>query len=132
MRQIEFRGKSLESGKWIYGNPVETSDGRAFMVFSAKWDDKLGLKTASIEVDPKTVGQYTGEKIHEAMVYKGDVLELDDGFDIWKAEVKFSRGAFIVDVKGKEYDYASIGWLNDDIEEINLIGNIHDNPELLK
>lgn len=38
---------------------------------------------------------------------------------------------FVIDVNDRDYDYSPIGWAIDvDIEEIRVIGNIHDNPEV--
>ena len=62
-------------------------------------------------------------------VFEGDIIHVDNYDDGWNSMVEFKGGAFAVDVEGKEYDYTAIGWLE---YEVEIIGNIHDNPELLE
>ncbi len=62
-------------------------------------------------------------------IFEGDVIHVDDYDEGWNSTVEFNGGAFAVDVEGKDYDYTAIGWLE---YEVEVIGNIHDNPELLE
>ena len=60
MREIKFRGKRIDTGEWIYGDLVHYAfDGISKMV-------EVGIQQPNcyaVEVDPKTVGQYTEFKI---------------------------------------------------------------------
>ena len=57
MREILFRGKSLDNGKWESGYLLE-NQGRTF-IYQAT-NDNGRISVAAVEVDPATVGQYTG------------------------------------------------------------------------
>ena len=132
MREILFRGKMPVESKWTYGSLI--SEANVFdkrLVLTHIYDKDCN----EILVDPKTVGQYTGLKDRNGTrIFEGDILEgeLDDNLDPgakWRNTI----------VMGK------FGWLADDptgsaptpldefdIKEGEVIGNIHDNPELME
>lgn len=64
MRTIRFRGKSLETGEWLFGDLLQ-ADGKCYIM-----NDKQGG-----EVDPETVGQYTGREDDDGSdIYDGDII----------------------------------------------------------
>lgn len=132
MREILFRGKRKCNGEWLFGG-FHSRFGRAFIIGCSK-----SFRIDGMEVIPETVSQYTGLKDKNGKrIFEGDVVICSlIGGDIYhppyswnRKQVVFERGAFCVeDLTGDTaplHDYAP-GF------EIEVIGNIHDNPELLK
>lgn len=124
MREILFRGKRVDNGKWVEGNYSIDVSGRV---------DILPIDNlVFFEVIPETVGQYTGvDDCTGRKIFEGDLVK---GFDNYTGEmykdvtglVKFCKGSF-----GAEWNNCFEPFSITD-DEIIVIGNIHDNPELLK
>lgn len=117
MRESLFRGKRADNGEWIEGFLVKKFD---------KWYIyDFDFLPYSSEITPETAGQYTGltDKNGKKM-FEGDIIK-DRFDDIGQIEYKPKYVAFII--QGWETGFAF--WVKKDIE---VIGNIHDNPELLK
>ena len=140
MREILFRGKT-ESSEWIEGSLIigEDIDTGNQIYFIAPLS---AYYTEMKKVIPSTVGQYTGLTVNGVKVFEGDIIRVQDEF----SEEDFEVGV-VVFGKGT-YDsgfYKYIGWVRKgangdvdhkeliihDFEIFNVIGNIHDNPELL-
>ena len=113
MREILFRGKRKDCNDWEIGN------------FSA-YSHSDGTKRCYIngfeyEVYPETVGQYTGlTDKNGKKIFEGDIVAMG----IVRAyEVKYDSGSFYMDGTAIPIRH---------IDRFEVIGNIHDNPELLK
>lgn len=119
MREILFRGKRVDNGEWLYGcyyHCIGTAYGATFIVVN-----DFGF----IEVIPHTIGQYTGLTDKKGKkIFEGDIVK--NSRDVGLLYYKEKNSAFTV--KGWEYGY----WLWHDKEDIEVIGNIYDNPELLE
>lgn len=144
MREIKFRGKRVDNGEWVCGYlfnpnaPLCDSNFGTWIMQEDFFDVLTGLKgsLASVkvrayEVGPSTVGQHTGLKDKNGKeIWEGDVcraiantrVPLDPFAVIWNNEY---AQWFWKDIKGEDEFWKSIA------ERSEVIGNIHDNPELL-
>ena len=125
MREIKFRGKRIDNGKWIYGSLIIEEDPIAdvFKYFIKPFNFLTGKL-----VVPETVGQYTGSKDkNNKEIYEGDIVRYSDGYTaviVWK-DTGFGL-EFIEEVESPQTWYYLP---NGNILEI--LGNIYENPELI-
>lgn len=121
MREILFRGKRLDNGEWVEGFVYQISDDTAMFIM-------LKNKHAeSYQVDPTTVGQFTGllDK-NGAKIFEGDIVDiLTENEEI--GVVAYEDGGFLVNADGFCVDFHS----NINGTDLEVIGNIHDS-ELLE
>lgn len=124
MREIKFKGRAKEPipNKWFYGGYVRKGKKRT-KHYIVNWDEK---NTKLVQVDPKSIGQYTGlvDK-NGTEIYEGDILT---GFvfkERWTGNVKYLAPYFAV--LGERSHV-----ILEDLEECRIIGNIYENPELLE
>ena len=127
-REIEFRGKGKDNGEWVYGDLLQMDNGECQI---------LGLSAdRSGDVDPETVGQYTGIKIGGKKLFEHDVIRYrETGSDDWQYGV-------VVWCGGRDYPaFDAEPWIDCDCNglsyivavcEAETIGNKWDNPELLE
>ena len=129
-REILFRGKRIDTGEWIYGDVQQNVDA----VKIREQEQSIQRIAKSFVVIPETVGQYTGlTDIHGVKIFEGDIIEahLDELFPdlaITLIVVWSDYGWFGRDMEGN-VDSLERKWVSDFFE---IIGNIHDNPELLE
>ena len=123
MRDILFRGKRLDNGEWVEGDFVHS-------VYKIG-DTCVGTYRNSLwmhQVRPSTVGQYTGlnDKNGE-QTFEGDILTVDgeDGFFVLEFQEDTAR--FVMSGDSIVVDFDNF-WSY----EVEVMGNIHDNPELLE
>lgn len=137
MREILFRGKSIISGEWVFGTPVCVEENtcptdRVLLVRAANYDelDNFLPQYESEEVIPETVGQFTGLcDRHGKRVFEGDILE--DKHTTERSVVEF--GEFNCGCCYSVFGYTGVDGVGLKPESYldAVVGNIHDNPELL-
>ena len=150
MRIHKFRGKRIDNGEWVYGWYVERQDTHYNTYSVIICEDEVAS-----EVDPETVGQFTGKfdtSKEKREICEGDRVKATwsdnsekDRLDLWTyGIIRFGEG----EVDASDYEEYSINIIGFHIEyikgcdciplsllhyqKIEVIGNIHDNPELLE
>ena len=122
MREIIFRGKRKDDGKWVYG---------FYALFASNKGLKHGIYTGAengcvipYEVDPETVGQFTGlTDKNGKKIFEGDIMQLCSACYPCLVYWDGKGWAWKQNGKRREIDLTR--------EKMDIIGNIHDNPELL-
>ena len=139
MREILFRGKRIDNGKWVEGNLfVSDTDGRTHILVGTR------RFTIEWEVDQSSVGQYTGltDKNGER-IFEGDILhiyKIADGLGVYyqppldypvNVVVKWDLCAWMWETLCDDKRYITFpeAWCH---YECEVIGNVHDNPDLLE
>jgi len=114
MREIKFRGIDVRSKKFVYGNYQHQKDP------SDKYHWICDTEMVTYMIKPSTLGQSIGLCGKE--IYEGDIVIWDD--ELEPSEVYFNEITTQFTTKKR--------WLWTDLEHIKVIGNIHENPELLE
>ena len=134
MREILFRGKRIDNDKWIEGYLFEN------------WGDAyicLGTENGNImkeEVNEVTAGQYTGLKDKNGKkIFDGDIIKTHFSFTheveqepfivVWNIDKAMFEG--VKPSKRKDEYLKGFDFLAEQKNLYEVIGNIHDNPELL-
>ena len=122
MREIKFRGKSILTDEWFYGDLVHSADKKRTAILV---NDKDSYDEC--EVAPETIGQFTSLYDCDGKeIFEGDILD----FNGLTVEVRFVRGAFALLVNGN-LDDELYGDCRTDLFA-KVIGNVYENPDILK
>ena len=140
-REILFRGKCIEDncderGKWVYGYLVHGTyfdDSEMTIIVEPDVTFYPGCEMSGFEiVDRETVGQYTGLKDKNGnKIFEGDVLD-DEPYGI--AVIGYSKSSFnyrYVDDLPTQTHSIDCYEFGTCVDMCEIIGNVHDNPELL-
>ena len=123
MREILFRAKLADEDTWVEGSLVVWK-GDTMIYTDRGFPHFMG----NFLVEPETVGQFTGLTDKNGVkIFEGDIVI---GYDVWGKE--YGRGVVTWNeiCSGWYYDNFK-SMYNDGISIYKVIGNIHDNPELL-
>ena len=147
MREILFRGKRVDNGEWVYGSFIPDL---CELLYGDKLDGfikpfgKIRKERLMVEVDRKTVGQYTGlTDKNGKQIFEGDILGAKHPKQMKAVPCLVKYGEYkdedgLSDCRYLGFCLQALGKccsiltpLSDGIE-YEVIGNIHDNPELLE
>lgn len=130
MREILFRGKREDAGKWVYGYyaHLPSAAGAADMIYVPASDPDDSNHT--VFVDPETIGQFTGLTDKNGVkIFEGDIVKYGNTLH----EVVFCDfagnayfGIWFAD-RGEIWPFSPSVPAN----RMTVIGNIYDNPELI-
>ncbi len=133
MREILFRGKRIDGGAWAEGCLIKVTLGgkTVYLIFGDDFTfDGTDVKALNHAlVDPATVGQYTGLNAKGKKIFEGDILRGAVG------DMVVFYGEIIGEGYGfhwKAVDGGACESMTGFIDEYEIVGNIHDNPELLE
>lgn len=149
MREILFRGKRVDNGEWVEGDLTQDRDcGTAYIQGHDYYSSPEGLQRDEFcaQVDPSTIGQFTGLRDKNGVkIFEGDVVKTHYA-NAKKCEhtetVVFRGGKFMAEGQIGEtgkcwaplWDGPQHLAIDKSVymDEVEVIGNIHDNPELLR
>lgn len=126
MREILFRGKRADNGEWVMGN--------LFIPDNPETPTQICIRTNIVrityDIDPETVGQYTGlTDKNGKKIFEDDIVNFKTTAYYFKnCRIKYQScyGRYCaIDNHGYEYPM-------DETFEYEVIGNIYDNPNLMK
>jgi uncharacterized phage protein (TIGR01671 family) len=136
MREILFRGKSTLSGNWVYGYLIKGQDYHTqrttyAIVLPSSTLYPINEIVPYVEVIPETVGQWTGlTDCHGVKIFEGDIHGIPGWVVTYCADTHEGLGmnaGWYVQRDNFE------SWMElENHEEHNIIGNVYDNPELMK
>lgn len=139
MREILFRGKTQYKSRWVEGfyylkkgkyaecNDILFEHHKITTGIEESYGS-YGEHSEDIEYDvfPETVGQYTGlTDKNGKKIFEGDIVEFQEEYGCIEYHDKEAK--FVV-----KYDAGICDFDHIPVNEVEVIGNIHDNPELLK
>ena len=121
MREILFKAKRKDNGEWVEGDAIHEPIGMSIR------HEKNGM-SVRVPVDPETLCQYTGlTDKNGKKIWENDILELpgEDGYFVCEWQEDTAR--FVLNGEGLTVDFDNY-WSY----EVEVIGNIFDNPDLLE
>lgn len=162
MREILFRGKCVDAyaaGEWAYGFYTNEEYNEVYETpCSEVKDHYIENQDDTMRVDPESIGQYTGLKDKNGKrIFEGDILkyalqvsyncyldslefpedyegcDYSDIFTVAKVVYGLEYGYPAFDLSDHDFDCNGLSELSESMNyHFEVIGNIHDNPELLE
>lgn len=139
MREILFRGKRVDNGEWVEGlfsiSHLFDCDGNLIKAYQIVFE--IGDELYTIPINPETIGQYTGlTDKNRKKIFEGDIVQYQPEYEpvplrsavVYFAD-KYNYPAF--DLAAHDYEANGLQCAHEE-GGCEVIGNIHDNPELLE
>jgi uncharacterized phage protein (TIGR01671 family) len=130
MREILFKGKRVDNGKWVYGylfRSIKSTVKSVNLGYYIQVIDE-NLSYISYEVDPETVSQFTGLKDKNGInIFENDIIKHINRNEIYTCVwvEDYACFAFIEDIEfGECYYFQKV-----DEEKLSIIGNVCDDPD---
>ena len=159
MRELLFRGKSIETGEWVFGGVCDYQSGTSIFVvnhFDGSPSEPPYTDLDEIDVKTTTVGQFTGlTDKNGTKIFEGDIVKTQPVFD--KPYSKTRKGECLIGVvkyrtssfsNSDAQNYGQVyaaNWIVDVVDwkgknyyawtlfyNCEVVGNVYDNPELLE
>lgn len=140
MREIKFRGKSVDTGEWIYGAYLQPTENiKKHFIISLNEQGSIYKE----EVIPQTVGQYTTHNdTYHVEIYEGDILQGQyypiSEEDAYVLLVEYDEDTFLgVRMMKSTANVSGVSHgVGDTLSEfagqsLRIIGNIHDDPDMI-
>ena len=133
MREILFRGKRLDNGEWVYGLLCRVGDTYANI---RRMDTEVLYSVLT-----NTIGQFTGlTDKNGKKIFEGDILTIVHKYqspfdDDTNEYTDITTDVVFFDDEGLCFSYGKSPFLcvvDNVTAEYEVIGNIHDNPEMLE
>ena len=127
MREYLFHGKRLDNGEWVEGSFILVGN---YYILGMDWP------YLNSQVIPETIGQFTGRlDAYDKRIFEGHIVRFYRTNSLGRTTVRVGKVAFdtyngtpafcVIDPTGCRWSFDSLG-------EVEVIGNIHDNHELLE
>lgn len=130
MREILFRGKRIDNGEWVEGLPFGSIYGGFFNGAICAIRQTVEKYGDVHDVVLETVGQYTGlTDKNGKRIFEGDIVTYIGEVCLVKWDDETAK--FVLENENLVCDFEEV-WCNRLKSQIEVIGNIHDNPELLE
>ena len=139
IREVIFRGKRTDNGKWVKGYLYITHIGAHEI---GSYDAEINIDRFTFDVIPETVGQYTGiTDKNGRKIFEGDIVDVSENPQfIYVGVALYRYGLFNVVYDKSCFMKCKITEKNDEkglyhfleTEQYQVVGNIFDNTELLK
>lgn len=127
-REIKFRGKRVDNGELVYGFYGEALNEKHYIIvseFSGNFEPNY-CYFMDYEVDKETIGQFTGLKdLNNKESFEDDLIKNTRDKEIYKIFWHKYRGQWMCSSKHRTRKLSEV------INDAFIIGNIHDNKELI-